>query len=181
MRNITRGTTFAAALTLAFALAACAPSAPRTADPELSVDSGDTAAEQPAAQGKCPDGVIAGFDYNGSPYAEVDISVIEAAFGVDLPDGAGCVVLSPGDSDGNAWFQIFWPGQDQNFANTIGNTLVAAGVGAYGEPIEYRKGDADIELWAYPAGEDLHCSDCFDGSPKLVIGSGNIPDTGYFG
>jgi len=131
LRNITRGTTFAAALTLAFALAACAPSAPSTADPELSVDSGDTAAEQPAAQGKCSDGIIASFDYNG-PNTELDISVIESAFGVDLPDGAGCVLLTPGDSEGKAYFHIFWPGQDQNFANSIGNTLVAAGVAAYG-------------------------------------------------
>lgn len=178
MRNISRGATLAAALTLA--LAACAPTTSSTADPEPPAASGNTAAEQPTAQGKCSDRMIASFDYNG-PNNEVDISVIESAFGVDLPDGAGCVVLEPGDSKGKAFFHIFWPGQDQNFANTIGNTLVAAGVAAYGDPIEYRKGGADIELWAYPAGDDMHWSDNFDGSPELVIAEGNIPDTGYFG
>lgn len=175
MRNFTRGTTVAAV----FALAACAPTTPSPADPEPAVDSSDAAAEQPAAQEKCPDGVIAGFDYNG-PNTEVDISVIESAFRADLPDGAGEVLLTPGDTEGNVYFYIFWPGQDQNFANTIDNTLVAAGVAAYGDPIEYCKGGTDIALWAYPVGDNLHWSEDFDGSPQLVIGEGNIPDIGYF-
>ena len=186
MLNAARSASVAVVISMSFILAGCSSSPGTNAEgTKPLVGSGDTAAaqppQQPVAQGKCPDGVIASLKYNGAPYTEVDISVIETAFGADLPGGAACVTLTQGGVEGDAWFQIFWTGQDQNFANTIANTLVDAGVGAFGDPIEYRKNGADMELWAIAAGDSLNFSDAFDGSPMLVMATGSIPDPGYFG
>jgi hypothetical protein len=135
--------------------------------------------EDSATQEPCPSGVLSSFAANRG-YEEVDVSVIETVFGVDLPADVGCAILSPGDSQDSSYFTIFWPNQNQDFANAVGQKLVAGGVSTYGEPIEYRKGDSDMTLWAYPAGDSLHWSTDFEGSPALVIGEGNIPDVGRF-
>ena len=166
-----------AALAICIGLAGCS-SARNAAVPDSQSGSGTASSPSPtptsafASEAKCPDKLKSSFDYNG-PNTEADFSVIAAAFGVELPSG-GCVILTSGNSINQTHFEMFWPGKDQNFANTLGNSLVAAGGTAYGDPIDYRKGDADIVLWAYPAGDGMHWSDDFEGSPQLVVGEGDI-------
>lgn len=178
MNSFARSSTVITILTLVFILAACAASPRDSENLEPAGDSDGTS----TAQGGCPEQIIASFDYNdpNNNTTEVDISAIEEAFGTELPDDQVCVVVTPaGVADGEVWFSIFWPNQDQNFAYKVGNALVDGGVSAFGDPIEYRRDGASMKLWAYPAGDGLHWSDSFVGSPQLVVGEGTIPDKGY--
>ncbi|TQO19621.1 hypothetical protein FB472_1189 [Rhodoglobus vestalii] len=178
MNNLARSAAVITGLTLAVLLSACASSPRDWENSEPLVDSDDTI----TAQGGCPEQLIVDFDYNdpNNSTTEVDISAIESAFGAELPDDLVCVVVSPVNrADGEVSFYIFWPGKDQNFAYSVGNTLIAAGVPAFGDPIEYRRDGATMALWAYPAGDSMHWSDSFVGSPQLVVGEGAIPDKGY--
>jgi hypothetical protein len=165
------------AVAFCFVLTGCGSSAaPGSGAPAGTDSSSAPPTANPAVEPRCPAKLKSSFDYNG-PNTEADFSVVARAFGIDLPAG-GCVILTPGNADGTSHFEIFWPGKDQNFANIQGNALVAAGAAAYGDPIDYKKGDSDMVLYWYPAGDGMHWSDSFEGSPQLVVGEGVIPNAG---
>lgn len=133
-----------------------------------------------AVQGQCPSEVTDGVGYGGKPYAEVDLSVLETALAVDLPNGPACVVLNDGDTSGSAGAFLFYTDEDETFANAIGNNLVASGYHALGDPIEYRSGGSTVDVYTVEAGDSMQYSTSFEGSPPLVFVFADIVDPGYF-
>jgi hypothetical protein len=162
------------------ALTACASTAPDSAQDGAAPAETSNTEELSPAQTPCPTGILDSVGYGGKPYTEVDMSVVETALAVTLPEGPACVVLNDGDTVNTATAWVFYTDEDQNFANALGNNLVAAGYIALGEPIEYQKSEATVDIYAIEAGDDLHFSGAFSGSPALVYVLANVPDMGYF-
>lgn len=171
----TRTLTLTFALLAAAALTACSPTP--TAVEEAASSPEETVAA-PETAPVCPPDLIASFEANYEVIAPVETSFIGDVFGTELPEAA-CALVSDNSSDVDMdSVLLFWPDQDQNFANEVGNTLVAAGSVAFGEPITYQKDAAKVTLYAYPAGDPLHWGEYFDGFPQLVMGHGSVPNTG---
>ncbi|MGC0368775.1 hypothetical protein [Microbacterium sp. SLBN-111] len=173
-----RAAVTAAAFAMAL-LSACSPGA-GNGKGDVSTPEGEVVTA-PETESACPPDLIASFESNDEIVAPVDTSLIGGVFSAELPEAA-CVLLSDnsGDSDMD-YVYMFWPGEDQNFANKVGNVLVSSGSSALGDPITYQKDAADLTLYAYPANDPLHWGDYFDGFPQIVVGTGHVPKTGLVG